>query len=99
MRNTSKAPLLFLFWSTLQGVAAWSRASLHGGRALFHRSTRNQEGDVNPQRLYAPSVAELDQWVEDLKTDRHQRLRQSGWLGEGGMGIVDLVQDKVLHRG
>ena len=54
---------------------------------------------MKDKRVYAPTVAELDQWVETASTDPHQRLKQVGWLGDGGMGVVDLVRDGVLHRG
>ncbi len=51
------------------------------------------------ERVYAPTVAELDQWMVTVSTSSHQRLRQVGWLGDGVMGVVDLVRDAVLHRG
>ena len=53
---------------------------------------------MKPKQVHEPSIVELDEWVESLKVSGHQRLTQRGWLGKGGMGIVDLVQDSVLHR-
>ena len=53
---------------------------------------------LKPKPLYAPSVEELDAFLTALQTAGPQRLRQRGWLGAGGLGVVDLVQDTVLSR-
>ena len=48
--------------------------------------------------LYAPSIEDLDAFLAALEAAGPQRLRQRGWLGSGGLGVVDLVQDTVLSR-
>jgi serine/threonine-protein kinase len=51
---------------------------------------------IKPVR--APSTDELESFLSALEASGPQRLRQRGWLGAGGLGVVDLVQDTVLSR-
>ncbi|MEE2786832.1 MAG: cyclic nucleotide-binding domain-containing protein [Myxococcota bacterium] len=53
---------------------------------------------MEPKLVAAPSIVELDAWIESIKISGDQRLSQKGWLGDGGMGVVELVQDSVLNR-
>ena len=94
-------------WSVAKCIRAPSCSLVGGDHGVFTSgdacaiSAMNGftgEESVQPKKVHEPSIVELDEWVEALKVTGHQRLTQRGWLGKGGMGIVDLVQDSVLHR-
>ena len=52
---------------------------------------------MEPKQVAAPSIVELDAWIESIKMVGSQRLTQQGWLGDGGMGVVELVKAQRLE--